>query len=316
MPLILRPGQLSRRADFYHQLGQLTGAGLGLVQALEELRRNPPDRSYRQPIARVLDEIANGCTLADALQYVEWLPAFDCVLLQAGEHSGRLEASLRLLADYYRDRAGLARRMIGDLAYPAFLFHFAIFIFPFPNLFLTGNWQAYLGQTLGVLLPLYALVGLMIYAAQSGHGEAWRAWMETILRRIPVLGTGRHYLALSRLAGALGGRRPNAGRGRQRIAEVPQAVCQPVCHRRNQRTARRDVAAVARLLRGRGVAEASCRGPVDPPRHLLLHRAADRLPDSELLPRLLWPDSRGHRMMKRLRTRQMRPAGLKTGLAE
>jgi len=203
MPLILRPGQLSRRADFYHQLGQLTGAGLGLVQALEELRRNPPDRSYRQPIARVLDEIANGCTLADALQYVEWLPAFDCALLQAGEHSGRLEASLRLLADYYRDRAGLARRMIGDLAYPAFLFHFAIFIFPFPNLFLTGNWQAYLGQTLGVLLPLYALVGLMIYAAQSGHGEAWRAWMETILRRIPVLGTGRHYLALSRLAGAL-----------------------------------------------------------------------------------------------------------------
>ena len=32
--LIITPGQLSRRADFYHQLGQLTGAGLGLVQAL------------------------------------------------------------------------------------------------------------------------------------------------------------------------------------------------------------------------------------------------------------------------------------------
>ena len=32
--MIVTPGQLSRRADFYHQLGQLTGAGLGLIQAL------------------------------------------------------------------------------------------------------------------------------------------------------------------------------------------------------------------------------------------------------------------------------------------
>ena len=60
-----------------------------------------------------------------------WLPAFDLALLQAGEHSGRLEACFRLLTDYYTDRARLARQMIGDLAYPAFLFHFAVFIFPF-----------------------------------------------------------------------------------------------------------------------------------------------------------------------------------------
>ena len=203
MPLILTPGQLAQRADHYHQLGQLTGSGLGLIRALEQLQRNPPARSYRQPIGRVLGELANGCTLADALQCVEWLPAFDCALLQAGEHTGRLEANFRLLADYYRDRARLARQMIGDLAYPVFLFHFAIFIFPFPNFFLTGNWLAYLGQTFGVLLPVYALVALVIYAAQSGHGEAWRAWMETVLHRIPVLGTARHYLALSRLAVAL-----------------------------------------------------------------------------------------------------------------
>jgi type II secretory pathway component PulF len=65
--LTITPGQLSRRADFYHQLGQLTGAGLGLIRALEEIRRNPPDRSYREPINRVLEEIAGGGTLTDAL---------------------------------------------------------------------------------------------------------------------------------------------------------------------------------------------------------------------------------------------------------
>ena len=152
--MIFTPGQLSRRADFYHQLGQLTGAGLGLIQALEQLRRNPPDRSYREPISRVLEQITDGDTLTRAMQRCgHWLPSFDLALLQAGEQSGRLDACFRLLADYYTDRTRLARKMIGDLAYPAFLLHFAVFILPFAQFFTSGNLVAYLGQTLGVLLP-------------------------------------------------------------------------------------------------------------------------------------------------------------------
>ena len=202
--MIITPGQLSRRADFYHQVGQLTGAGLGLVQALEQLKRNPPDRSYREPIGRLLEQIAGGSTLTDSLHRAgRWLPAFDTSLLQAGEHSGRLDACFRLLADYYTDRTRLARQMIGDLAYPAFLLHFAIFIFPFAQFFASGNWVAYLGQTVGVLIPLYVAVALVIFAAQSRHGEAWRACFESLLRPIPVLGQARRYLALARLSAAL-----------------------------------------------------------------------------------------------------------------
>ena len=116
MALILTPGQLSQRADFYLQLGQLTGAGLGLVRALEQLKRNPPAPSYRRPIEQVLDGLAGGCTLTESLQGVDnWLPVFDTSLLRAGEESGRLEACFRSLTDYYRVRARLARGMIGDL---------------------------------------------------------------------------------------------------------------------------------------------------------------------------------------------------------
>jgi type IV pilus assembly protein PilC len=202
--VIITPGQLSRRADFYHQLGQLTGAGLGLIQALEELKRHPPDRSYREPIGRLLEQIAGGATLTDGVQRCgHWLPAFDLALLQAGEHSGRLDACFRLLADYYTDRARLARQMIADLAYPVFLLHFAVFIFPFAQLFTSGNWAVYLGETVGVLIPLYVVAGLMIFAAQSRHGEAWRACVESFLHPVPVLGVARRYLALARLAAAL-----------------------------------------------------------------------------------------------------------------
>ncbi len=113
MSLIITPGQLSQRADFYHQLGQLTGAGLGLIRALEQLQRNPPAPSYRKPIAQALAELAGGCTLADALERVEhWLPALDKALLQAGEQSGRLEASFQLLTDYYIPVLGTARHYL------------------------------------------------------------------------------------------------------------------------------------------------------------------------------------------------------------
>jgi type II secretory pathway component PulF len=107
------------------------------------------------------------------------------------------------LADYYTDRARLARQMIGDLAYPAFLLHFAIFILPFAQFFASGNWVVYLCQTVGVLIPIYAAVVLMIFAAQSRHGEAWRAFVESCLHPIPVLGVARRYLAMGRLAAAL-----------------------------------------------------------------------------------------------------------------
>lgn len=204
MALIFTPGQLARRADFYHQLGALTGAGLDLMRTLDQLQRHPPERSYRPRIQALRGELDHGYTFTEALKRVGgWLPSFDIAVLQAGEQSGRLDACFNLLSEYYNDRARLARQVLGDLAYPAFLFHFAIFIFPFAQFFSTGNWFVYLAKTFGVLIPIYLLAGAAIYAAQNRHGEKWRSLMERALQPIPVLGTARAYLSLSRLAAAL-----------------------------------------------------------------------------------------------------------------
>jgi type II secretory pathway component PulF len=204
MPLIITPGQLSQRAEFYHQLAQLTTAGIGIPQGLEHLRRNPPSRSYSKAIGAWLQRLSEGYTLTEALKTSgAWLPEFDVALMQAGELSGRLDSCFRLLGSYYNDRARLARQMIGDLAYPAFLLHFAVFILPFAEFFRTGNWIRYLLQTFGVLLPLYGLTFLIIYATQSKHGETWRSYMESVLSIVPVLGKARHSLALARLSSAL-----------------------------------------------------------------------------------------------------------------
>jgi type II secretory pathway component PulF len=206
MPIIVSPGQFSRRAELYYQLAQLLAAGITLTAALQQLQQRPPARSYREPLRRVLAAIEEGYNFAESLRLAgDWLPQFDLALLDSGEKSGRLDASLRLLSNYYTDRAQTVRQMLGALIYPLFIFHFAIFLFPFPTLFITGNVGAYAQQTLTVLIPFYLLVGLGVYVTQSSHGERWRASVEAVLNRLPVIGTARRSLALSRLAAALEG---------------------------------------------------------------------------------------------------------------
>ncbi len=202
--IVFTPGQFTRRAELYHQLAQLTAAGLPITKALEQLERHPPSRAFREPLHLLLKEIASGFTFSEALSRSgNWISPFDLALIDAGERSGRLDACFRALADHYTERAGMIRRMLGDLAYPVFLLHFAVFILPFAQLFTTGNWEAYLVRTLGVLLPIYVVVAVLIYAAQSKHGERWRSLMELVLHPIPLLGSGRRELALARLSMAL-----------------------------------------------------------------------------------------------------------------
>jgi protein transport protein HofC len=198
------PGQLARRAEMYYQLGQMTGAGLGVVAALEQIHRAPPSRSYREPVRKILALLGDGCTLSDAMQRTGgWMPPLDEALLRAGEQSGRLDMCFRLLGEYYRERAQMARQVLSDLAYPLFLLHFAVLIFPFSQFFITGNWLLYLLQTLGVLIPIYALVIAGMFALQGRHAEGWRQWIERALHPIPWLGAARRELALARLSGAL-----------------------------------------------------------------------------------------------------------------
>ena len=203
MPLIITPGQLNQRAELYHQLGIMLTAGITLPQALEQAQRNAP-RALRPTIRKLLEALREGFTLTDALgQLGRWIPSFDAALLEAGERSGRMDASFKLLALYYRERAQMARQMISDLLYPLFIFHFAAFLFPFIEWFKTSDTLRFVVTVLGILVPIYGVAFFIVYACQGRHGERWRSLIESFLRPVPVLGAARRFLALARLSAAL-----------------------------------------------------------------------------------------------------------------
>jgi len=204
MPFIVTPGQLHQRSELYHQLGSLLSAGIGLPNALETLHKNPPSRTLRPALAVLIEQLREGHTFTAAVEHLgNWIPSFDAALIQAGEQSGRLDACFKLLGVYYRERAQLARQVISDLMYPAFVFHFAIFLFPFIQFFQDGNALRYLALTFGVLIPIYAAAFALVFACQGRHGEKWRTLIENFLHKIPLLGTARRHLALARLSAAL-----------------------------------------------------------------------------------------------------------------
>ena len=205
--MIVTPGQFTQRAEFYHQLAQFTSAGIGVVPALEKIRRNPPARSFREPLQHILDELALGRTVTESLRHLSWLPEFDIALIEAGERSGRLDACFRLLDGYYTDRASIAKQVISQLIYPVGLIHFAAFVFlivlPFAASQFNANLFFLFGKAALALAPLYLVTIFLIYATQNKHGEKWRARIESFANPIPILGTARRFLALARLAAAL-----------------------------------------------------------------------------------------------------------------
>ncbi|HWN94184.1 MAG TPA: type II secretion system F family protein [Methylomirabilota bacterium] len=207
MAWLITPGQLTSRSELFHQLAQVTAAGIGLIGALEILQRNPPRPSLRAPIGRMLQQLNEGGSFSDSLKGSgRWLSSFDVALLQAGEQSGRLPDCFRVLANYYAQRAQLARQVIGFVIYPLVVFHVAVLIFPidrFTDLILKGAVVPYVFQKLCLLLPIYALVWFVAYSLQSTHAEKWRAMVERWLGMVPILGQARRSLSIARLSVAL-----------------------------------------------------------------------------------------------------------------
>lgn len=207
MSVLITPGQLASRSELFHQLSQVTASGIGLINALQMLQRNPPRASMRAPIGRMLQQLESGSTFGDSLERTgRWLSSFDIALLQAGEKSGRLPNCFRVLADYYAQSATLARNVIAFTAYPVIVFHVAVLIFPvsrLTDLVLKGAVVGFVFQKICVLVPLYGVVIFLGYALQSTHAESWRAAVEKFAAAVPLLGTARRSLAIARLSIAL-----------------------------------------------------------------------------------------------------------------
>jgi type II secretory pathway component PulF len=141
----------------YRALAHLHGAGIPWPQAVESASGGGPEWTA------VRDRLAKGASVGQAFEPVA--DPLDAALLRAGETSGSLQATLGEIAAAHeaQDRRRQLRRT--KAAYPIFLAHVAALLLPIPDLLGPApRWGSAIGWVALVLLPLYAVMGLLRWA--------------------------------------------------------------------------------------------------------------------------------------------------------
>src|SRR5689334_1789722 len=109
-------------ATFYAQLADLLHAGVPLLRALELLERQSPHPRLKATIKEVRLKVADGTGLAQAMsQHPKVFNELAVSMVRAGQEGGFLEDVLKRIADFVEHQQDLKAKVIGSLAYPAFL---------------------------------------------------------------------------------------------------------------------------------------------------------------------------------------------------
>jgi general secretion pathway protein F len=108
--------------DFTGGLGMLLHAGLPVDKALASLTAASTDRGTRKLLEQVGRDIREGGSLSKALRKFENLfGRLYISLIQAGEISGNLEASIERLSAYLESQQQLRERVVNAMIYPIIL---------------------------------------------------------------------------------------------------------------------------------------------------------------------------------------------------
>jgi len=109
-------------ATFYAQLADLLHAGVPLLRSLELLERQTPNKTLQSVLRDVKMKVADGTGLAQALgAFPKVFDELAVSMVRAGQEGGFLEDVLKRTAMFVEHQNDLKAKVVGSLAYPAFL---------------------------------------------------------------------------------------------------------------------------------------------------------------------------------------------------
>lgn len=127
-------GRLSTRdiALVTRQMATLMRAGMPVVGSLDALIEQTSKQRLRAAIYDIRDRVNSGTSLGDAMAaHPRVFSNLYVNMVRAGEASGTLEDVLLRLADILEHQSKLKAQVLSSLAYPAFMFVFAIAVIVF-----------------------------------------------------------------------------------------------------------------------------------------------------------------------------------------
>ncbi|CAN5887952.1 type II secretion system F family protein [soil metagenome] len=209
---------------FTRQFATMINAGLPLVQSLDILAGQQPNKKAAEKIAAVLSDVESGSTLAEAMgRHKDFFSEIYVNMVTAGEAGGILDVILLRLAEYLEAAEKLKRKVKGAMFYPVTVLSFSglaiagllIFVIPtFAGFFEAANvpmpllTRFVMGASDFLLAWWWALVagfvGLGFLLRAYRKTPAGRLTTDRLLLRIPVLGGVLRKSAIARFSRTLG----------------------------------------------------------------------------------------------------------------
>jgi type IV pilus assembly protein PilC len=208
---------------FNQELATLLKAGMPLVQSLDILRQRVPNPLFRAVLDDIHEKVRAGTALSDAFAtHGDLFPGVYTASLMAGEKSGSLENVLRRYVAYVKVIAGVRRRTLSALIYPAVLLGLALAVVSIIVLRVVPAFSDFY-QQFGRELPLATrvIVGVSTFArtellvllvgaaAGSAAISAWmrrpgqRERLDRLILRLPAIGPTVRKFGTSQVARTL-----------------------------------------------------------------------------------------------------------------
>lgn len=217
-------------ALFYRQFSQYLMAGMDVPQSLKGLQKHFKGRALGPVIARMIDAVKSGRSMAEAFEREP--QAFDRLavnMIRASESRGAVPEILVELAEIQEFRARTLRNVASASIYPIIiltaatlcLLVIAVFVGPLfnsvlvdmipagdrENMILPTRLLFKFNQTLmwlGPLVPIFMLIGAVVGILLAYKTKAGQTILDEIYWYVPIFGKIQKYVDLSRMGRMLG----------------------------------------------------------------------------------------------------------------
>jgi len=210
-------------AIFTRQFSVMIDAGLPLVQCLEILGSQQPNKTFAKVLQQTRMDVEGGASLADAMR--KHPKAFDELftnMIAAGEAGGILDTILKRLATYIEKNVKLKAQVKGAMVYPVSVLGIAAIVIavilwkviptfasmfaglgaelPLPTRFVIAlsHWLVRLGPFIIIFAILLVVAFRRYYATYGG-----RRVVDRIVLKAPVFGTLMQKIAVARFCRTL-----------------------------------------------------------------------------------------------------------------
>lgn len=210
---------------FSRQMSTFLRAGVPMTEALDTLRRDADNKKLQEVLGDVLERVAGGRNLADALAlHDEVFPPYYMAMLRSAELTGRMDDAFAQLHTYLKRDVALTRAVRKATIYPAILLSLSVVVcliivlfaipkfagffkdfdaeLPLPTRLLMSIAdfvQSPIGLITGAVIVALIIGGLIYIRTPSG-----RYRFHGVLLKAPLIGTVITYSSTERFTRVLG----------------------------------------------------------------------------------------------------------------